>query len=454
RAAFAALMLQRPQNFARGGLGGGFQYAWPEEGVRAFWTAVQEVDQRLRAASGPERIWRSWVWAYERGYIGKAALAAYHAIKDDWPNMLKTAATIFILQMVPGVNVVVDVVLLVEFGLDAIGTFFDIADTFKEAYDATSVEAMQRASAKMANTMVGLAAKIIIWAATWGVRKGAAKAKKYVDGKRFLDEHGNSREAREALSSAKGDTDKAREIIRTKREQERLAREKAAADARRAEEKRQHEAERLERERLERERLERELLERARLERERLERERLEREQKAQKDAEERDIREKRAQKKAKKAEKARLRREEHPDWPVVGTKAVRPYEATATSYRWNHNEGNFVDAEFSGGVLRVELKSLGIPRAPGRNLLDAVFNHFGPERIHTFQALWVKGTGYERNYLEYMKNLKDPASRVSREQAAWNTWTGREMKARGFTRVHVPEHAAGATRIDPEFTK
>jgi hypothetical protein len=162
-----------------------------------------------------------------------------------------------------------------------------------------------------------------------------------------------------------------------------------------------------------------------------------------------------RAQRKVDKDEQLRLRREEHPDWPVVGKKPVKPYITSPSRYAWKYNDGNFIDAKLSNGTLRVTLKALGKPRARGSALLDAAFDHFGPSSIQRFQGQWVRGTGFEDNLNAYLKELgSDYANAEARERAAWKTWTGQEMKRLEFTKVSVPEHGADPNEVDPLFSK
>ena len=160
---------------------------------------------------------------------------------------------------------------------------------------------------------------------------------------------------------------------------------------------------------------------------------------------------ERKARERADQAERYRRLREEHPDWPVVGDRPIRPQVATATKYEWKWTDGNFIFAKLTGDSLEVTIKARGTPRAGGTKLMDAVFNHFGPDRIKQFKALWVEGSGFEDNYLEYMRNL---ANEMTPEDAAWNTWTGRQLAARGFRSVWVPDHGPNPDEVDPVFTK
>jgi hypothetical protein len=83
--------------------------------------------------------------------------------------------------------------------------------------------------------------------------------------------------------------------------------------------------------------------------------------------------------------------------------------------------------------------------------MLDDVFDHFGEDNIKQFEGLWVKGKSWDTNFREYMNNL---SKGMSPEAAAWETWTGRQLKQRGFTRVEVPPHGPDPDFLAPIFRK
>ncbi len=69
---------------------------------------------------------------------------------------------------------------------------------------------------------------------------------------------------------------------------------------------------------------------------------------------------------------------------------------ATATKYVWNNPrmaKGNFIEAELDGGVLEITVKAHGPEelRVGGSQMLDDVFEHFGADNIHQFNAKWVR---------------------------------------------------------------
>jgi hypothetical protein len=209
------------------GGGGGATTTWPLDGVEAYRAELAKLDARFASASSADAITRALTWAHERGYLSAAGREVWNAIKADAVKMIATAVAILILQQIPGVNVALDVVLTIEFGLDAVTTLGEVVDTLQAAIRATSVVDMEHAAAMMATTIVGDVAKMLLWAATWGAAKAAKRIKSYRDGKKFLDEHSNSSEARAALAEAKGDIAKAKATLAKKRAQERRAREEA-----------------------------------------------------------------------------------------------------------------------------------------------------------------------------------------------------------------------------------
>ena len=106
---------------------------------------------------------------------------------------------------VPYLNVAVDTIMLIEFGLGALSALSNLKSALTDAGTAKSVLDMEHASAEMAQTLVGTAAEIVMWAIQWGAGKLASRVLKHRQGQEFLDRYGNSSEAREALSDAKGD---------------------------------------------------------------------------------------------------------------------------------------------------------------------------------------------------------------------------------------------------------
>jgi hypothetical protein len=112
----------------------------------------------------------------------------------------------------------------------------------------------------------------------------------------------------------------------------------------------------------------------------------------------------------------------------------------TPTRYRWQNPRnrfGNFIEANLFDGVLSVTVKAHAEDaiRRGGQKMLDDVFSYFGDKNIRAFAGKWVQDSTFRDNYDRFQRNLR---AGMSHETAAWNTWTGEQMKRRGFTKVEV----------------
>jgi hypothetical protein len=141
----------------------------------------------------------------------------------------------------------------------------------------------------------------------------------------------------------------------------------------------------------------------------------------------------------------------------VVAGKSVKPRVATAAEYRWSNPrmaKGNFIEAHLDAdGVLEITVKAHGPEelRVGGSQMLDDVFDHFGADKISEFDAKWVRNSSFKDNYDAYVQNL---GKGMNPQEAAWNTWTGRQLKGRGFTSVEVPPHGENPDVVSPVFKK
>ena len=120
---------------------------------------------------------------------------------------------------------------------------------------------------------------------------------------------------------------------------------------------------------------------------------------------------------------------------PLPTTGPLRARTATDSVYRWENyfmKKGNFIHATLEDGVLKVTVKASGrgtpTPRRSGKRMFQDVFDHFGSDRIKSFDALWVQNSSFRSNYDEFMKNINVG---MTPEAAAWNTWTGRQLSGR-----------------------
>jgi hypothetical protein len=199
---------------------------WPLEGIEKFWEEVKRVDQQIAAAGVNDCLGRAFTWAFERGFFDAAGLEVWQSIKENGWKILFTAAAIFAAtsaatfgaQFVPGLDVAVDIVLIIEFGFDVLSTFADLATALSDAGSAKSVLDMEHASAQLAQALVGTGAKVMLWAIGWAGGKFVNRVAKYRQGKKFIDEHGDTPEVRRALGDARGDVVKAERNLAAERE--------------------------------------------------------------------------------------------------------------------------------------------------------------------------------------------------------------------------------------------
>ena len=215
---------------------------WPGDEVQALRKSIADVDARiaqhgglsgiapvLPAAGLLPGIWRAAVWASERGYYGDVAVDVFEAIKQNPVESLAKLVAIIIAGEIPGLNIAVGLVLAIEFGIDAVRAAFDLAGALTEAGTAQSVVQMERASARLARTLVGTAADMALWAVTWGAAKGMKAASRKVTRtladwrkvEKFVKTHGDNAETREALLQSKANVEQAEQILVKKREHER-----------------------------------------------------------------------------------------------------------------------------------------------------------------------------------------------------------------------------------------
>ncbi len=198
---------------------GNLTYSWPSEGIEGYLKEIKEVDALIAAASTKNTIKRAFIWAHEGGFFSAAGREIWKSIKQNGWLILAMAVGIIVAQFIPGLNIALDIVLIIEFGLSAIAAGIDLASSLKDAGSAKSVLDLERASARLAQVLVGTAADIMMWALTFGAGKFVGRVAKYRRGDKFIKKHGNSEDARKALSDSKGDAAKAERVLSKKKDQ-------------------------------------------------------------------------------------------------------------------------------------------------------------------------------------------------------------------------------------------
>jgi hypothetical protein len=116
----------------------------------------------------------------------------------------------------------------------------------------------------------------------------------------------------------------------------------------------------------------------------------------------------------------------------------------------WAYVDGNAIGFyEMKGGAMTLELN---IPnKMKGQGLGTQVFKD-AVDELDKFKGKWVRSDIYEKgisdNLLEYNQNI---SAGMSKSNAAWNTWTGRQAKSNGFNNVTITPTENG---VDVLFTK
>ena len=109
------------------------------DGIDVFWKQIRIVDLQIASTGANDCLSRAFTWAFERDFFDAAGLEVWESIKENGWRMLITAAAIFGVQFVPGLNVAVDIVLIIEFGFDVLSTLADLKTALTDAGSAKSV---------------------------------------------------------------------------------------------------------------------------------------------------------------------------------------------------------------------------------------------------------------------------------------------------------------------------
>ncbi|WP_378175191.1 hypothetical protein [Aquimarina sp. SS2-1] len=108
---------------------------------------------------------------------------------------------------------------------------------------------------------------------------------------------------------------------------------------------------------------------------------------------------------------------------------------------------------EMKGNILNIEIN---LPKElKGKGIGSVIFKE-AVDGVYSFKALWKKSKrlypekGMSDNLAEYYKNIKN---KMSKTDAAWNTWSGRQAKKNGFNKAVVNELEDG-DGVEVLFTK
>jgi hypothetical protein len=158
-----------------GGLAGllGIMHGW-QTGERFFDRALVTTDGLVAAAAPGQKELMAFRWIWESGYVSDALLESLEALIESGPEILRNLAIIVVLQMIPYVNVAVDVYLMAQLGLDVIMQLGELGAALQDVLNATTTVQLQRASARLARVLVAGGIQILMTLVTMGVARGVS----------------------------------------------------------------------------------------------------------------------------------------------------------------------------------------------------------------------------------------------------------------------------------------
>ncbi len=158
-----------------GGLAGllGVLSGW-SQGGELFGNALGTADGLVVGAGDGEKIAMALRWLWDAGYVGGALGETVTALIANGPDMLKSLAVIVVLQMIPFVNLAVDVYLMFQLGTDILAQLTELGLSLSEVTGARSVTQMQKAAGRLARVLTAGGIQILTTLVTMGVVRGVS----------------------------------------------------------------------------------------------------------------------------------------------------------------------------------------------------------------------------------------------------------------------------------------
>lgn len=150
--------------------------AWAE-GAALFDGALRQADGRIAGLSGGERIMKALRWAQVNGYYSAAAIGAVDQLIANGPEILAELGLILIAQAIPGVNIAVDIILIVRGVADLVSFIDQTAAAYSAAERATDVGSLQRASVNLARVAAGAGITLSMAIVTAGAARLAGRVR-------------------------------------------------------------------------------------------------------------------------------------------------------------------------------------------------------------------------------------------------------------------------------------
>jgi len=147
------------------------------EASALFDSALRSADKSVAGSGNGARIVTALQWAWDNDYFGGAALAFAQNLIANGPMILAGLAGILILQMIPGVDIALDIYLGLTAAKDAIAFVDELGTSFNDVMQATSVGELQEGAARLAQVLTAGAITILMVLVTEGIGKAASKLK-------------------------------------------------------------------------------------------------------------------------------------------------------------------------------------------------------------------------------------------------------------------------------------
>jgi hypothetical protein len=158
------------------GLLGGILGGW-QLGADLFDAQMKIANEAVASAGDGERLVMALRWAGSNGYFGAAASGFVDGLIANGPKILAVMAGIVIAQFIPGVDVLLDIYLYFTAARDVIRLIDQLGSAMSAAMNASSVVALQQASASLAKVLTEGGIQILIVLGTMGIGGAVAKLK-------------------------------------------------------------------------------------------------------------------------------------------------------------------------------------------------------------------------------------------------------------------------------------
>jgi hypothetical protein len=141
-----------------------------------------------------------------------------------------------------------------------------------------------------------------------------------------------------------------------------------------------------------------------------------------------------------------------HTYYVLAGNTPVLVHNDSCESFNRLYG-GAGVMADLKDGVMTMIIEK-GVETTPGEQMFTDVMNHFGPENVSSFDETWIPKLPANLN--AFNRNLRNG---MSLEDAARNTFTGKQLAKYGLTNVTVDKsllvgNPGNYVKAEPVFSR